>query len=406
VTSLKSKSDVRRERVEPGIYRRFTNDVAGPLEVLWKDTDGKQRRKTVPDGGGIREARKLLNAQVAQRDRGERVSADPRLTFNAAADSYVAEVIADRRPQTRATYGHHLVHLRAEFGSKRLTAIDHRAVRRYLAKHAAAGRKANTQLGHLTVLRAVFDHAIRDLGHVGPNPVKQLRASERPRATADQRVGVVISDVDVARLIGEVPETYRLLLTVIAESGARQSEALALTWGDVDFDAGSLRIEAQLSRPSGGQPGQRVPLKNSDNPHAKRTILLPTFVMAALAARKLATRHDGPGELVFPGITQRALQGVWQRAADRLELEPRPVIHDLRRTHVSKLIADGWHVARVARRIGDSLPVVLATYADLFDRGEDDRADLDRLANGSLLAAQDGSEPQSDAPPVVALAAV
>jgi hypothetical protein len=43
------------------------------------------------------------------------------------------------------------------------------------------------------------------------------------------------------------------------------------------------------------------------------------------------------------------------------------VIHDLRHTHVSGLIADGWDVAEIAARIGDSIETTLRVYSHAFD---------------------------------------
>jgi integrase len=59
---------------------------------------------------------------------------------------------------------------------------------------------------------------------------------------------------------------------------------------------------------------------------------------------------------------------------------PAPVIHDLRHTHVSGLIADGWNVAEIGNRIGDSIETTLRVYSHLFDARR--RADL-ALARGT-----------------------
>ena len=76
-------TSIVRERVEPGIWRRQT--VHGPvLEITYRDADGKQRRQKVT--GGILDARKQLREAQGKRDRGERVTANPRLRFGEAAD--------------------------------------------------------------------------------------------------------------------------------------------------------------------------------------------------------------------------------------------------------------------------------------------------------------------------------
>jgi len=53
-------------------------------------------------------------------------------------------------------------------------------------------------------------------------------------------------------------------------------------------------------------------------------------------------------------------------------------LHDLRHSHVSGLIADGWDIVRIANRIGDTIATVQATYAHLMDEAR--FADLERAA--------------------------
>src|SRR5688572_1317485 len=107
----------RRTRVEPGIYER----ADGKLEIGSRDATGRLRWQVV--AGGILAARKQLVAAKAQRDRGDRIATDPRLTFNAAADAWLAARVARLRPATQAVYGAHLVHLRERWGRTRLSAI-------------------------------------------------------------------------------------------------------------------------------------------------------------------------------------------------------------------------------------------------------------------------------------------
>ena len=70
----------RREKVEPGIYRR----PDGRLEIGWRDASGTQRWHVVD--GGIKAARNALATEHAKRAKGERI-ASPRLTLARALDA-------------------------------------------------------------------------------------------------------------------------------------------------------------------------------------------------------------------------------------------------------------------------------------------------------------------------------
>lgn len=61
------------------------------------------------------------------------------------------------------------------------------------------------------------------------------------------------------------------------------------------------------------------------------------------------------------------------------------MIQDLRHTHVSGLVADGWDPVEVAARIGDTLPTTLRVFAHEFDarrRSEQRRAALEARYGG------------------------
>lgn len=54
------------------------------------------------------------------------------------------------------------------------------------------------------------------------------------------------------------------------------------------------------------------------------------------------------------------------------------MIHDLRHTHVSGLIADGWDPVEVAGRIGDTLATTLRVYSHEFDSARPTQRDRPR----------------------------
>ena len=71
------------------------------------------------------------------------------------------------------------------------------------------------------------------------------------------------------------------------------------------------------------------------------------------------------------------------------------MIHDLRHTHASRLIAAGWDPIEVAKRLRDRVETVLRVYAHEWDerrRGEERRAMLEALYG------QDGPKMAPDTP--------
>jgi Phage integrase, N-terminal SAM-like domain len=168
-----SNATPRRIRVEPGVYKRPSDDK---LEIGWRDAQGKQRWRVVE--GGIKAARAALAQEHAKRARGERVASDPRLTFNAAADAWWDARVVKLRPGTQNAYGAALKHLRDHFGKQRMTHITATDVAKYISKKQnearpskttkkpASGLKGWTMKGHMTVF--VVGLYIRSATH-GPD---------------------------------------------------------------------------------------------------------------------------------------------------------------------------------------------------------------------------------------------
>jgi hypothetical protein len=89
----------------------------------------------------------------------------------------------------------------------------------------------------------------------------------------------------------------------------------------------------------------------------------------------------GPTASVGLADAAGSVDHAWRRALKSAGLaDPQPTIHDLRHTHVSSLIADGWDPVEIAARIGDTLATTLAVYSHEFDtrrRGEQRRKALE-----------------------------
>ncbi len=340
-----------RRRVEPGIYERLDADGRRTgLEVVWK-ADGRTHRRAVA-GTTLTDARNALAQARTRRVAREVEPVDVRVTFDSVADAFERSHVAGLRPNSQATYGAALRRLRETFGPRRMTTIDKLAVREFIADERAEGLKAGTILAHLNVLGALFSFARDDLDM--PVTMPRLKASERPRPEDDRREHRVLTDAELARVLAACPERSRLYFRTLAETGARASEILGLTSRRVRKDTITIAEQA-------GRGGELAPLKTRNS---RRTI----EVTKALAAELKLAASASSGR-VFDHLTHGTVRHDWHEARERAELdEPRPTVHDLRHTHVSGLVADGWDLVEVAGRIGDTLKVVLSVYAHEFDQ--------------------------------------
>jgi integrase len=353
----------KRRRVEPGIYERLgADDERLGLEIVYKDVNGKTRRRAVQ--GGLPDARDALAQARTRRVRREAEPNDPRVSFDSVCDAFEAAHVAGLRPNSRAVYRSGLRRLRARFRGRRLSSLSRIDLRALVAAERAEGLKANTITSHLAVLSAVFAFARDDLDM--PVAMPRLKASERPKPADDARERRVLTDDELGRVLAAAGERERLYFRTLAETGARMGEVLGITRRRVDVAAATIAFAEQFDR-----YGDLAPLKTRTS---RRTIEITRSLAAELALA------GGPNR-AFAHLTHASADKAWRRALNRAGVpDAQPTIHDLRHTHVSGLIADGWDPVEIARRIGDTLATTLAVYSHEFDaqrRGDQRRKALE-----------------------------
>jgi integrase len=351
-----------REKVdgERGIYKRHTKDGQTRYEVA-VFANGRQSWRTVAT---LREAKQLRADLVSKAGRGEQV-ARSRLTLNEVADRWLDSQRTRLRPRTHELYATRLrVHLRPRYGTRKLDTIKVDEVAALIGDLQAEGLSPYTVRGILIVLGRVFSSAVRT-GLVKVNPVRQLEVGERPRT--ERRSFPELDHAAVASLISATPQRYRTLVALSVFTGLRQSEALGLTWGDVDLREGTLLIRQQLDR-----DGRLVELKTEA---ALRDVPLAPFLVLMLREHKEAAFARGlarPTDFLFAAETGGPLRhrNVVRRGLDKAidaAGVPRLRWHDLRHIAASVMINEGADVAYVSRVLGhSSITVTLSIYGHLF----------------------------------------
>lgn len=146
------------------------------------------------------------------------------------------------------------------------------------------------------------------------------------------------------------------LFHLLAFSGMRKGEALALTWSDINFEDNEIRINKALSR---GRDCQLY-LKTTKN-GVVRTISMDQQSMDLLAtwkkeqAQKFNTKTTKK-QLVFTNRNNDFIQPVqtqkWlQQIFNKFDL-PKITTHGLRHTHCSLLFEAGASIKEVQERLG------------------------------------------------------
>lgn len=171
------------------------------------------------------------------------------------------------------------------------------------------------------------------------------------------------------QVLSATPEHWRPLVMLLGGSGMRWGELAALTVGDVDTDALTVRVtKAEKQDPD--RPSQTTvgPPKSRK---ARRTIALPAEVMAALEPlldRKRSERLFLPPK-GGPLRHRTFYRDIWLKkcCANSGIREPYPRLHDLRHSHVAWLIAAGVPLPVIQARLGhEKITTTVDTYGHLL----------------------------------------
>jgi hypothetical protein len=158
----------RRERVEPGIYRKYRVDGSWIYELSVK-VNGHPRRRALPEGTSLAQARKALTKLRAERDAGQSplgTRDDPRLV---EASQLAIAALRQRTKLTGkgrvspATVDSHEQRLRdhvlPKLGTRKLSTIRKLDILSLIDELRAKGLAEWTCHHCLTALRTVLRHA-------------------------------------------------------------------------------------------------------------------------------------------------------------------------------------------------------------------------------------------------------
>lgn len=152
---------------------------------------------------------------------------------------------------------------------------------------------------------------------------------------------------------------YTIIVMICAYTGCRISEALALTWQNIDFPAAAVSIHRQWGRLTAAKksPYGFRPLKTKNG---MRTVPIPPVLLSALAKYRACSVRYFDGRLT--GI-KRSMT-ICSEIRRRL---PGHSAHDFRHTYATRLIAAGSDIQTVAALLGDTVVAVSHTYLHYTD---------------------------------------
>jgi integrase len=278
-------------------------------------------------------------------------------------------------------------HIVPALGHHQLQALKAEHIEAFYRDMKAAGKPAAGTRVHIhVVLSAALAAAVRR-DRIVVNPMAKVECKPA-KASQSDAIAEGLTDSELKQFVsGFRGSSIHDIVALLAATGMRRSEALALMWRDFDAARRTLTISKALEETS--EHGVRF--KSPKTERGKRVVPLDPATVAMLTA--LRERHlrlaagvadDADvdlrlvrlpeGALIFPVLvardgtvsftkprTPRDVSNAFARRAERIGFG-RVRMHDLRGTCATLLMDAGQPVSRVAALLGDDPKILLDRY--------------------------------------------
>jgi integron integrase len=252
--------------------------------------------------------------------------------------------------------------------------------------HLAAQRQvaASTQNQALGALLFLYGEVLgRDLAYMD-----QFERAHRP-----VKVPVVLSRLEVQRLLAAVPDKYRLFFQLLYGTGLRLMEALRLRVKDVDFDRGQIIVfqgKGFKDRVTMLPESLRVPLQH----HIQRVRLLherdlknglgAVALPGALRLKYPNAEREWVWQWVFPSTTvsvdpadgkrkrhhwnDTSVQRIMKEATRTAQLLKPATCHTLRHSFATHLLENGYDIRTVQDLLGHKDVTTTQIYTHVMQK--------------------------------------
>jgi integrase len=351
----------------PGIFKR------GSRYVAVYTAGGKQRKESARTLDDARRLKATRTAQVADGEFHEQT----RVTFHAYArewvETYRGRARRGFRESTREDYRRLLDGYALRFFSDRIrvSQVTPRHIAQFINWLCEQTTPAGKPLSDSTVrnamnpVRACLATAVTE-GLIRHNPTTGASLPHRPAIE-----GLEVDDVrplsrsQLGAFLALVHPRHRLMFRLLASTGLRVSELVALQWRHLHLDGASPHVKVRRAIVRGR-------LQPPKSRHGRRDVPLSQAVVSDLRKHRLLSKASAADDLAFPSLTGTPLnvENLRNRHLKPVAEEigaPWVGFHTFRHTCASLLFERGANAKQVQRWLGHhAASFTLDTYIHLL----------------------------------------
>lgn len=344
------------------VYKKTTKagKVSWYAIFYYRDWNGQRKQKKKEGFSTQREAK------AYERDFLERRAATPSMTFATLVDIY----LEDYRHRNRATtcnVTENIIntHILPAFKDLPINEISPATVRSWQNSLLSSGEYSEAYLKRVHVsLSSLLNFAVRYY-NLPSNPARLAGSMGK-----DKPHEVSFWTLEQFRAFQEAIEGAEPYHTIfIFYTGLRIGELLALTPGDIDTQAGTLAVTKTYKKLNGADVIQPPKTEKS-----RRVIVLPPFLVDTLQQYISTLYGIKDNQRIFEAVGTSAIGNNLRRYTAAAGL-PLIRVHDLRHSHASLLIEQGFSPIAIRDRLGhEDIQTTLNTYGHLYPNKQEEIA--------------------------------
>lgn len=311
-------------------------------------------------------------------------TANPRPTFRQVAESWEREHRQNIHPRTWNNYAAHYKEILTRHGNRRMEEVTAQMVINHLTAAKLKGYSVTVVNSIRSLYRMIFDYAIAH-DQAQFNPVASVRLPKGMKrgkrvAPTDEQMKVIFANADAP---------FGLFPVFLLCTGLRKSEALALTWEDVDFANREISVTKSIDYTVGANPQVKPPKTDAG---------IRTVPIIDLLHDRLVEAHSAStSAYIFPAeestrggkgggmMTLRGYEGAWLRYCEASGLmengKPAITAHHLRHGTATLMFELGVDELTAQRILGHSrIEITREIYTDL--RAAQNAKSVDKFNEG------------------------
>jgi integrase len=332
----------------------------------------------------------------------EKKEEKPEPTFKEYANSWIKiNAPAQCKEATVTSYDDLLrIHVLPEFGTLKLKEITRGRIKDFIASKINDGYSASSATHMRNLISNVLNKAVDDeVIHANPS----LRLGKIVQKTNGEGEGNESNKVDpltreeTATLLSAALTHFRkdyALILLLFRTGLRIGEALALKWGDIDFNGRFIHVQRGLSRMKIQTPKSGKTRRIDMSPQLAETL---TVYRTECKKKGLALGLGDVPEYVFTDKKGGFIDlSNWRRRIFNKVLEKAKLrkirIHDGRHTYATLRISKGDNIADVSKQLGHySVRLTMDVYYHWLPGNKKSEVDaLDDIIEGQKVAVNEG----------------